>query len=424
MMCPRRIDSGVRPQSRRAIRCWFLTLGAVSGLMSGMSIAVASDTVIVTDLDGRKATGLLASWTDEKVSLTGKTTQEWARRDIRSLTFETTARKTQSGQPMIWLSNGDRIAARPVSVVSGVLTVEWIAYSPSKLLKIPLEKTVAAIFDLPMSAAERLRLYADLETFPAGSDLVMLTNGDQSTGEVRQVDAAFVEFKTTANTLKLDRSRVRAIRFDPELTNTQRITGRRVLISLTDGSRITATRVELGDHGMVRVTTSGTGEIELPLKSISSSQLFGEHVIPITDYEPAKVEFTPYLSSTWTLGRNVNVLRGPLVVRGTEYATGLGMHSRMSVTYELRGNEQTFQSVVGLDDISAGLGNVVFGVELDHKPVWSSSNLTGKSAAISLPDISLRGTKTLTLLVDFGQFGDVSDYADWCDAVLILDPAR
>ena len=166
------------------------------------------------------------------------------------------------------------------------------------------------------------------------------------------------------------------------------------------------------------------GKVAMPVSAVVACQLFGDRLIPITDYEPAKVEYTPYFSATWPLVRNANVQHGPLTLRGTEFSSGLGMHSRMAVTYQLRGIEREFQATVGIDDAAKGRGSVIFAVELDGQRVWTSPELTGKSPATNIGKIDLRGGKQLTLLVDFGELADVLDYADWCDALLILDAAR
>lgn len=63
-------------------------------------------------------------------------------------------------------------------------------------------------------------------------------------------------------------------------------------------------------------------------------------------------------------------------------------------------------------------------MELDGRPVWTSPELTGRSEAATVPEIDLRGSKQMTLIVDFGQFADVADYANWCAAVFIVDPHR
>ena len=90
---------------------------------------------------------------------------------------------------------------------------------------------------------------------------------------------------------------------------------------------------------------------------------------------------------------------GPITLRGTEFITGLGMHSRMAVTYQLRGIEREFQATVGIDDIAQGAGSVVFAVELDGRRIWTSSEITGKSPLTSVGKIDLHGGKQLTLLV-------------------------
>jgi hypothetical protein len=62
---------------------------------------------------------------------------------------------------------------------------------------------------------------------------------------------------------------------------------------------------------------------------------------------------------------------------------------------------------------------VIFAVELDGRRVFSSDLLTGKSPAVPIKPIDVTGKQRLTLIVDYGQFGDIQDLADWCDAVLI-----
>ena len=98
------------------------------------------------------------------------------------------------------------------------------------------------------------------------------------------------------------------------------------------------------------------------------------------------------------------------------------MHSRMAVTYPLKGSEQEFRATVGIDDLAGGGGSVRFGVDLDGERVWTSAELKGDTAAVKIPVIKLQGHQQLTLVVDYGEFADVLDYADWCDAVLIVDP--
>ena len=338
-----------------------------------------------------------------------------------SLHFDRKVAAFAGGESLVLLANGDRLVARPTSVSDDVLTVAWKRGASLSDLKLPLETVAALVFDLPATKADRQRLFADLQTLPPGDDIVLLVNGDRTQGEFEKLDGAFVELKGTTGPLKLDRSRVRAIRFNPELTNAPKVEGRRLVISVVDGSRLTATSAEL-QGSELKLTTPTKQVLSVPLASVVSCHVYGGRVIPLVDREPTEISFVPYLAARWPLVKNSNVLHGPLSLRGTEYGAGLGMHSRMSVTYALSGNEREFRATVGVDDCANGAGSVRFAVELDGKRTWTSDEITGRSAPLDIPPVTVRGAKRLTLIVDFGQKADVSDYSDWCDAVLIVEP--
>ena len=419
--CPTDQESkGLHRPGAPSLRLLLILLSLWFGLTFNVD---AAETVTVTDISGTKTTGILRNWSAAQLIVVSAEERQFRQADVRSITFEHETSKSINGEPAVWLSNGDRINARSVSVGNDLLSVSWPVLGEAVITRIPLEEVVAMILDWPATTNDRLRLITDFETLPAGSDLVVLKNGDRLLGEVDRLDAAFVELKVAGKPLKVDRSRVRAIRLNPELTTVKRPTARRTVLSLTDGSRLTATQIEL-NADIVKFKSSGLGNVALPVSAVATCHLFGDRLIPITDYEPAKVEYTPYFSAKWPLVRNASVLHGPLKLRETEFVTGLGMHSRMVVTYELRGNEREFQATVGIDDVAKGAGSVIFAVELDGRRVWTSPELTGQSPAATTEKIDLRGGKQLTLLVEFGELADVSDYADWCDAVLILDPAR
>ena len=424
ILCPADQESeGLRRSVRFRTPSLLLFLFVLSLPAGFAAYAGAAETVTVTEISEINSTGELQTWSADQLVIASTAERTFRRSDVRLITFEHETSKSIKNEPTIWLSGGDRINARSVSVGDDLLVVSWPVLEQAVMTKIPLEEVVAMILDWPATTTDRLRLITDFETLPAGSDLVVLKNGDRLMGEVDRLDAAFVELKVAGKPLKVDRSRVRAIRLNPELITVKRPPARRAVLSLTDGSRLTASEIELYAD-VLKFKSPGLGNVELPVSAVVACHLFGDRLIPITDYEPAKVEYTPYFSANWPLVRNANVQHGPLTLRGTEFVTGLGMHSRMAVTYALRGNEREFQATVGIDDVAKGEGSVIFAVELDGQRIWTSPELTGQSPATSIGKVDLRGGKQLTLLVDFGERADVSDYADWCDAVLILDSAR
>jgi hypothetical protein len=268
---------------------------------------------------------------------------------------------------------------------------------------------------------DRQRLFADFQTLPHGSDILFLANGDKIMGDFKHMDQAFIELVRGSALLKIDRSQVRALRLNPDLTNRFKMEGRRILVTLVDGSHVIATNIELHDREMEISFPLGQ-QIIVQASFVAACQVYGQNAIPLTDREPTDVTHESYLSTPWPLVRNANVNYGPLALRGKEYPAGLGMHSRTSVTYHLSGDELEFRATVGVDDCSNGLGSVRFVVIVDDRRAWTSDEITGQIAPIEIPPVPLRGAKSLTLFVDFGQMADVSDYANWCDATLIIDP--
>ena len=393
--------------SLRLISCWLSLTVLVS----------AAETVTTIDTKGRTMESVsLTEWTADRI-VVGES-DVIAIDELLTMNFNRPSASPASGDSLIILANGDRMVARPVGVFDDELTATWQRIASRQPMKLPLETIASIIFELPTAADDRRRLFAELQTLPAGNDVVLLVNGDRVQGEFERLDGAFVQLKSATGLLKLDRARVQAIRMNPELTSTPRIEGRRLSLSLRDGSRLTARSVVLTDKGM-KCETFTKQEFLLPVAECVSCNVYGVKVIPLADRDEAQYTFVPYLSHKWSLVRNANVLRGPLALRGVESGTGLGMHSRSAVTFDVQPNDREFRATVGIDDCAAGNGSVRFIVEVDGKQIWESPELTGKSAPVVVPEIKLDGGKKLTLIVEFGALGDVSDYADWCDAIIV-----
>lgn len=400
-----------------------VSIGLAVGWMACLCAAplLSAEVVTVTDVSGRIAADvMLREWTAERIVVAGNPPQETAIKDLLSITFGQQAAPITGGDPLVILANGDRLVLRPVGVFEDVLTATWQKIPSRPPVKLPLEQVSAIVFDLPTASDDRQRLYSDLQTLPAGEDVLLLTNGDRVQGELERLDGAFVQLKSTTGPLKLDRTRVHAIRMNPELTAAPPRPEPRLVLSLRDGSHLTVRSIELLNQELKCVTPTKQ-EFLIPLAQCVSCRAYGERAIPLSDREPAQYTYVPYLSSQWPLSKNANVLRGPLALRGVEYSTGLGMHSRSAVTYDLRPGDRQFRAIVGIDDAATGAGSVRFGIELDGRRVWDSSEVTGRSPSVIVPPVALSGAKKLTLIVDYGEQADIADYADWCDAMVTVE---
>ncbi|MER7689741.1 NPCBM/NEW2 domain-containing protein [Streptomyces sp. NPDC097610] len=103
---------------------------------------------------------------------------------------------------------------------------------------------------------------------------------------------------------------------------------------------------------------------------------------------------------------------GPIAIRGTQYAKGLGVHADSDVAFYLGGNCSRFTATVGIDDEVAPYGSVTFHLVADGRTLASTPVLTGTSAALPL-DADVTDVQQLDLVADDGGDGNAHDHADW-----------
>ncbi len=140
----------------------------------------------------------------------------------------------------------------------------------------------------------------------------------------------------------------------------------------------------------------------------------GEVTIWLDELTPSQVkqDFGSPQSRQTVMGKT-------LCVAGCLHGRGLGVHSRSSLKYDLRGQAKRFSAQVGVDDeAKTNPGSVEFLVLGDGKPLWQSGLIKGGEQP-KLIDLDLSGIQELELRVTDGGDGIDSDHADWLDAQLI-----
>jgi alpha-galactosidase len=112
---------------------------------------------------------------------------------------------------------------------------------------------------------------------------------------------------------------------------------------------------------------------------------------------------------------------GPLSIRGTTWAKGLGVAGPSAIVYRLAKACTTFTANVGIDDQTNGLGTVAFQVWADGSKLFDSTDgggvLTGTSNPVTV-HVDVTGKQRLKLVVTNGGDGPGWDYATWGDAQL------
>lgn len=398
-------------------RCLFLVVTTIS--VAAVGRVVADDSATIVDLSGVEHTGPLQQLTATRLAIGTEETKLFDTSALLSVRFGGHKSQARHGGAVVILVNGDRLFIQSQTMDDENITAAWQRFPAWPEVKIPLERVQAVVFDLPKNAEVRNRLVTMLLGYRENSDAVILKNGDRLDGELLMISPDSLLFAGPVGKLSIVRSDVRAVGFNNELLSFPEVTGKRVLLELTDGTRLTAGRVALDERGLLAVDALFGAELRIPLSAIRSMRFLGGRAEYLSDLEAAEFRFTPFLKTRWPLGRDRNVLGGPLRLRGREYSKGLGMHSRSEVSYDIKGKYREFRATVGVDDTARGQGSVVFAIEVDGKRVYSSQPITGKSDPLSIPPVDVAGKKRLTLIVDFGHLGDIRDHADWCNAVLI-----
>ncbi|PVD02458.1 sigma-70 family RNA polymerase sigma factor [Streptomyces sp. CS147] len=108
--------------------------------------------------------------------------------------------------------------------------------------------------------------------------------------------------------------------------------------------------------------------------------------------------------------------RSNVSIASTRYAHGVTVHSRSSVTIELNRPCTRYEAMVGVDDMTLGLGAVRFSVfDGDGVRLWRSPVMEGGEPAVPV-SVGIAGQSSIRLLVEpEGPMGGVA-LADWAES--------
>ncbi|MFD6990557.1 sigma-70 family RNA polymerase sigma factor [Streptomyces sp. NPDC059943] len=104
--------------------------------------------------------------------------------------------------------------------------------------------------------------------------------------------------------------------------------------------------------------------------------------------------------------------RPGMSIGGTRYGHGASMHAAGSVAIQLNRPCATYQAMVGVDDLTLGLGAVRFSVYGDGGRLWRSPVVRGGEAAVPV-SVGIGGQKRIRLVVEPHTPFDSVAVADW-----------
>lgn len=399
------------------------TLGGIIALLV-VTFAQASESprVTVLDADGRTTSGTLQTWSSETLSVRDTETQSWKWRDIVRLRFDDRPVPAEARGSAIWLANGDRLVAKVREIADEQLTADWPRFPDSPALMLPLESVRGVVVSLPQARDVCDQMSAWLLDRNAARDEVRLLNGDSVSGEFASWQAGRVALTSGTNDVTLAENEVRLVGFNTELLSASLAKELSWQLSLNDGSQLTLSAAKSRlDGGTLKGTLTNGAACEVPWAAVCEVRVLRGRAVWLSEVTPTESQYTPFLPNArrWPARANRSAAGGPLRLGGREFSNGIGMHSRSVVTYELPPNTRFFTTVVGLDDTTTGEGTVACAVELDGRRAFELPRLTRDAGPQQLPRIDVSAAKRLTLIVDFGELGDVQDHVNWCDAVLL-----
>lgn len=108
-------------------------------------------------------------------------------------------------------------------------------------------------------------------------------------------------------------------------------------------------------------------------------------------------------------------------IGGERYSPGVTVRGDSSVTVDLNRECRAYDAVVGVDDMTLGLGKVAFAVYADGARLWQSGTVSGGDPAVPV-HVNLAGRKTVRLVVEpRGTHFDEAALADWAKSRFSCD---
>ncbi|MER6423198.1 sigma-70 family RNA polymerase sigma factor [Streptomyces sp. NPDC001137] len=104
-----------------------------------------------------------------------------------------------------------------------------------------------------------------------------------------------------------------------------------------------------------------------------------------------------------------------MTVAGKQYPQGVTVHGESSVTVDLNRTCSAYDALVGVDDMTLGLGKVYFSVYADGVRLWQSGLVQAGYPAVPV-HVNLAGHRTVRLVVQPQSSFDALTLADWAES--------
>jgi hypothetical protein len=325
------------------------------------------------------------------------------------------------------LSNGDRLplaAEASASLEESRLRV-WPANSllgaNGKGLDLFAPNVVLLFWSLPDGVDDAERFFGRLQHEPRKRDVVFLQNGDRIEGTLAALDPKIgCVIATDGRKVQTPWPKLAGIAWNTDRQARLRTKKTYSRAVLEGGARVNF--LELRFQEKARRWTGKTqfgATLELPESSLLALDVRQGLAVDVSALTPARYEHRPFLGAAWPLAKDAAATGRPLRLNGSTYERGLGTHAACKVAYKIDGQYQRFDALVGIDE-SSPRGRARAAIDLDGKRIDlnDGKELTSQTAPLRV-QLDVGNVRIMTLIVEFGSFGDVQADVTWAKARLI-----
>lgn len=334
-----------------------------------------------------------------------------ARRDLVRINVQGSGSTSRRCDIALALVDGDFLCGRVVDHGADSVVLDS---GDLGAVTVPLE----ALTGLRTVRAEQPGFRKALESLgeAAGTeDRLLLNNGDTISGFLSGMDVDGVSLESDGGKTRIPYRLIVAGRFAHSLSPPR--DEPLAVVTLRAGGRLTARELHWSGNA-VEISTRYNLRTRFEADRILRVDFLGGRWEWLSRREPISFTHTPMLSVSWPYAADRNVLGGPLTVAGETYERGIGVHSRSTLIYELKGEYREFVTLLGLDDDSGPYGDVSAFVLVDGIKRYEQTGIRrGKLYGPVRLDVG-RASR-MELICDFGANGDLQDRFNWIEAALV-----
>ncbi len=391
-------------------RLLFLIVG--SWLCSLAGFVLAGNPEMVVPVDGtRFAARLISLDGDGQLTLDRSGSPTTIR--LSDLVRWGTPRDARGGSQLV-MNQGAMLVVEELRLESSQITFESRSLGSGSMSP---EQLRGIIFRPPSAVQLHDALVQHIAGTVADDDRLLLMNGDELAGTITALDMTRITIDANVGEIEVATNRVAAVLLSSTFVEPRPAPPASIWVGLSDGSRVLADRAEL-DAESLSIAMPGETPWKAPAEALVWLQPLAGRVVYLSDLEAAGYRHIPLLDLRWEYHRDRNVLGTALRSGTRRYQKGLGMHSACRLTYRLDEPFSRFEADLALDEVAGSLGSVVYRVYVGTEERYASDVIRAGDAPVPI-SVDVREGRSLSLLIEFAERGDVQDHANWLDARLV-----